>query len=241
MSSSRRVHKQFVEQQKRLLAQQKELINLEEGGGGDEAFAMEKDSDDDHRRQMASHSHRVMEAVGLLPEQKTTVTLRMLAYGAFADQVDEIARMGKTTVLESLMQFCSVIEALYTNEYLRTPTPRDMRRLLRKVPHPQTEKEKYFAKCQEGCRKDVERCFGILQARWAIVRSAARMFDVEALRSIMMTCIIFHNMIMEDESDYDVVDEYELDLMNNSRTCIYCAHDRTEDPVQHEPLEQDGR
>ena len=49
------------------------------------------------------------------------------------------------------------------------------------VPHPQSEKEKHFAMCQEGCRKDVERCFGILQARWAIVRAAARLFDVEAL------------------------------------------------------------
>ncbi|KAM2910616.1 hypothetical protein FF1_003469 [Malus domestica] len=341
MSSSRRVYKQLQEQQQRLLAQQAELANLEEGGsgGGDEAFFMEEDEDDHHRRQKASHSRRVMEAVGqiakprhvanldrkrekrgLIPEQKITASLRMLACGASADQVDEIARMGKTTVLESLMRFCSAVEALYTNEYLRTPTPRDMRRLLRKgemrgfpgmigsmdymhwtwkncpraqndlnvlaqspvfdellqgnsprctytingtqyegsyyladgiyprwstfvktVPHPQTEKEKHFAKCQEGCRKDVERCFGILQARWAIIRAAARMFDVEALRSIMMTCIILHNMIVEDEYDYDAVNEYEPDPINNSRTRIYCAHDGTEDPVQHEPLERDGR
>ncbi|XP_050111675.1 uncharacterized protein LOC126590194 [Malus sylvestris] len=160
MSSSRRVYKQLQEQQQRLLAQQAELANLEEGGsgGGDEAFFMEEDEDDHHRRQKASHSRRVMEAVGqiakprrvanldrkrekredafhvlgLIPEQKITASLRMLAYGASADQVDEIARMGKTTVLESLMRFCFAIEALYTNEYLRTPTPRDMRRLLRK-------------------------------------------------------------------------------------------------------------
>ncbi len=112
---------------------------------------------------------------------------------------------------------------------------------VKSVPRPNTEKEKHFAKCQEGCRKDVERCFGILQARWAIVRAAARLFDVEALRSVMMTCIILHNMIIEDEYDYDVVDEYEPDPFNNSRTCIYCAHDNTEEPVQHEPLERDGR
>ncbi|XP_068334963.1 uncharacterized protein [Pyrus communis] len=310
MSSSRRMHKQFVEQQKRLLAQQEELINLEEDGGGDEAFELEEDSDDDHRRQMTSHSRRVMEVVGqiakprraanfdrkrerrcLIPEQKITAALRMLAYGVSADQVDEIARMGKTTVLESLMRFCSAIEALYTNEYLRTPTPRDMRRLLRKgaqnnlnvfaqspvfddllqrksprctywvngtkydgahyladdiyprwstfvktVLHMQTEKEKHFAKCQDGCRKDVERCFGILQARWAIVRFVVRMFDVEALQSIMMTCIILHNMTVEYVYNYDVVDEYEPDPMNNSRTRIYCAYNRTEDLVQHEPL-----
>ncbi|XP_070660511.1 uncharacterized protein [Malus domestica] len=158
MSSSRRVHKQFVEQQKRLLAQQEELINLEEGEGGDEAFAIEEDSNDDYRRQRASYSRRVMEAVGqitkpkcatnfdrkrerreddfrvlsLLLEKKIIAALRMLAYGASADQVDEITRIGKTIVLESLMRFCSAIEALYTNEYLRTPTQRDIRRLLRK-------------------------------------------------------------------------------------------------------------
>ncbi|XP_070677815.1 uncharacterized protein [Malus domestica] len=166
MSSSRRVYKQLQEQQKRLLAQQAELANLEEGGDGDEAFFMEEDEDDHHRTQRASHSCRVMEAVGqiakprrvanldrkrerrdkdlledyfipnsifsdhvfrrLLPEQKITVALRMLAYRASADQVDEIARMGRTTVLESLMRFCFAIETLYTNEYLRTPTPRDI-------------------------------------------------------------------------------------------------------------------
>ncbi|XP_070667917.1 uncharacterized protein [Malus domestica] len=75
--------------------------------------------------------------------------------------------------------------------------------------------------------------------RWTTL--AARMFDVEALQSIMMTCIILHNMIVEYKYDYDAVDEYEPDTMNNSRTHIYCAHDGTEDPMQHEPLERDER
>ncbi|CAL9026681.1 unnamed protein product, partial [Prunus brigantina] len=43
------------------------------------------------------------------------------------------------------------------------------------IPNPQSEKERSFASFQEGYRKDVERCFGILQARWAIIRGAARM------------------------------------------------------------------
>ncbi|XP_070679206.1 uncharacterized protein [Malus domestica] len=294
MSSLRRVYKQFEEQQKRLLEQHEELVNLEEGGGGDEAFAMEEDEDDDHRRQKASHSHRVMEAVGQIGKPRRAANFDRKRERR--DQVDEIARMGKTTILKSLMRFCSAIETLYTNEYLRKPTPRDKRRLLRKgahndlnvitqspvfdkllqgksprwtywvnvhkckgpyyladgiyprwstfvktVPHLQSEKEKHFAKCQEGCRKDMERCFGILQARWAIVRATTRMFDVEDLRSIMMTCIILHNMIVEDGYDYDAVDEYKSDSMNNSRTRIYCAHGWTEDPEQHELLQQDRR
>ncbi|XP_070664598.1 uncharacterized protein [Malus domestica] len=73
------------------------------------------------------------------------------------------------------------------------------------------------------------------------MRGAARLFDLELLLSIMMMCIILHNMIVEDEYDYDAVDEYEPDTMNNSRTQIYCAHDATLEPVQHEPLERDRR
>ncbi|XP_021803312.1 uncharacterized protein LOC110747448 [Prunus avium] len=71
--------------------------------------------------------------LGLLPEQKLTVVLRMLAYGASVDHVDEIVRMGKSTILECLVRFCDAIENLYTRDYLRKPTPRDLQRLLRKA------------------------------------------------------------------------------------------------------------
>ena len=55
---------------------------------------------------------------------------------------------------------------------------------------------------QEAYRKDVERAFGILQARWAIVRGPACMWCKDNLHSIIMTCIILHNMIVEDEYEY---------------------------------------
>ncbi|CAL8126471.1 unnamed protein product [Prunus armeniaca] len=48
--------------------------------------------------------------LGLLPEQKLTYVIRMLTYGASADQVDEIARIGKSTTLEALVRFCDAIE-----------------------------------------------------------------------------------------------------------------------------------
>ncbi|KAI5324258.1 hypothetical protein L3X38_033331 [Prunus dulcis] len=71
--------------------------------------------------------------LGLLPEQKHTTVIRMLAYGASADQVDEIARMGKSTTLEALVRFCDAVETLYTRNYLSRPTPWDLQRLLQKV------------------------------------------------------------------------------------------------------------
>ncbi|CAL2278146.1 unnamed protein product [Prunus armeniaca] len=67
----------------------------------------------------------------------------------------------------------------------------------------------------------LERYFGILQARWAIIRVAAHLFDEEVLRSIMMTCIIIHNMIVEDEYDYDAADVYESNPMTTALTRIY--------------------
>ncbi|XP_070669009.1 uncharacterized protein [Malus domestica] len=70
--------------------------------------------------------------MGLFPEQKIITALRMLAYGASADQVDKIARMGKSTILESLMSFCEPIESIYTEEYLWRPTAIDLQRLLKK-------------------------------------------------------------------------------------------------------------
>ena len=66
---------------------------------------------------------------------------------------------------------------------------------------PQSEPDKLFAKHQEGCRKDIERAFGVLQARFKIIREPARLWDIDDLGIIMRSCIILHNMIVEDERD----------------------------------------
>ncbi|KAM2935311.1 hypothetical protein COP2_033027 [Malus domestica] len=60
---------------------------------------MEEDEDDEHRRLQASHSHRVMEAVGQIAKPRRASNFDRKRERQ--DQVDEIARMGKTTVLES--------------------------------------------------------------------------------------------------------------------------------------------
>ena len=56
-----------------------------------------------------------------------------------------------------------------------------------------------------------------------------------------MTCIILHNMIVEDEYDYDADDLYESNPMDTALTRIY---EKPVGPngkaVQHEPLVRDG-
>ena len=62
-------------------------------------------------------------------------------------------------------------------------------------------KRKYFAKAQEAARKDVERAFGVLQSRFAIVRGPTRIWDKETIGMIMRACVIMHNMIVESHND----------------------------------------
>ena len=66
---------------------------------------------------------------------------------------------------------------------------------------PQGPKHCLFAKHQEFVRKDVERAFGVLQARFAVVRNPSNLWDKNKIGNIMRACIILHNMIVEDERD----------------------------------------
>jgi len=78
------------------------------------------------------------------------------------------------------------------------------------VPLPQSAKDRLIVERQETVRKDVKRAFGVLQSRFAIIRSPARNMDRAELGMIMKACIILHNMIVEDERDlYDLAFEYE--------------------------------
>ena len=80
------------------------------------------------------------------------------------------------------------------------------------IPSPQGQKRKLFAVAQEAYRKDVERAFGVLQARFVIVRGPTRFFHLETLKKIMKACIILHNMIVEDEREDERDDNEVVDL-----------------------------
>ena len=82
---------------------------------------------------------------------------------------------------------------------------------IQSIPIPQGPKAVLFAQHQEAVRKDVKRAFGVLQARFAIVKNHALFWDKVKIGKIMRTCIILHNMIVEDERDgYTQFDVSEL-------------------------------
>ncbi|XP_019192734.1 PREDICTED: uncharacterized protein LOC109187032 [Ipomoea nil] len=87
---------------------------------------------------------------------------------------------------------------------------------VKSIPLPQSAKHKLFAKKQKAARKDIERAFGVLKARFAIISNPARMGSKETLGQIMRACIIIHNMIVEDERDSYAID---YNYSNESVNC----------------------
>ncbi|XP_076942235.1 uncharacterized protein LOC143612049 [Bidens hawaiensis] len=118
------------------------------------------------------------------------------------------------------------------------------------IPAPRGNKHKHFAKAQESVRKDVERAFGVLQQRFAIIRGPSRMFKVSVLTNIMKACVILHNMIIEDERDdgddlnmeYDQLDD-DLPELSRTHTCEFMDfiehHLRIRDNSAHHQLQED--
>ncbi|XP_018509885.2 putative nuclease HARBI1 [Brassica rapa] len=86
----------------------------------------------------------------------------------------------------------------------------------------QCPKQELFAKVQEATRKDVERAFGVLQARFAIVKNPVKTLDKAKISKIMRACIILHNMIVENVRDgygtlFDISDFEEGDVTRSLR------------------------
>ncbi|GKA79505.1 ALP1-like protein isoform X1 [Tanacetum coccineum] len=56
-----------------------------------------------------------------------------------------------------------------------------------------------YKQAHEAARKDVERAFGVLKKKWAIVRTPARSRSLKRITHLMYTCIILHNMIRKEK------------------------------------------
>jgi hypothetical protein len=84
------------------------------------------------------------------------------------------------------------------------------------VNQPGSQKEKSFCGAQEARRKDVERLFGVLQARWAFLKTPCRLYSQEDIGYCVNACILLHNMIIRWCEDVDgTVDFLTTENMSN--------------------------
>ena len=66
---------------------------------------------------------------GFTPKQKVACSIRMLTSGVSAEEIDDKFRMGKSTALLTLKQFCETVCEVFANS-LREPNANDIDRLL---------------------------------------------------------------------------------------------------------------
>jgi hypothetical protein len=117
---------------------------------------------------------------------------------------------------------------------------------VKSIRYPMEVKTQHFATQQESARKDIERAFGVLQSRFAVIRGPAYGWDRSQLNDIMMTCIILHNMIVEDEQhnagDTDFHDIGDVAVPYNNtpdRAAFVAAHHMLRDANTHYQLQSD--
>ena len=63
------------------------------------------------------------------------------------------------------------------------------------ISNPAGQKKAHFAQRQEAARKDVERAFGVLHARFAVVRGPAKQWGAETLWEVMTCCVIMQFLV----------------------------------------------
>eukprot|EP00267_Zea_mays_P031589 XP_008663989.1 uncharacterized protein LOC103642509 [Zea mays] len=116
------------------------------------------------------------------------------------------------------------------------------------IRHPYDVRTQHFTTVQESARKDIERTFGVLQKRWAIVRGPAYGWSPQHIGDIMKTCIILHNMIVEDEgpsslnTSFDnigVLADTNHGSISERNEYINNRYDQLHDPVKYNQLHVD--
>jgi len=117
---------------------------------------------------------------------------------------------------------------------------------VKSIRHPMEQKTRHFAQQQESARKDIERAFGVLQTRFAVIRGPAYGWHRDQINDIMMTCIILHNMIVEDEqenahnTDFLDIGQLAVPYPNNpDRQAFVAASHRLHDRTMHFQLQSD--
>lgn len=82
--------------------------------------------------------------------------------------------------------------------------------IIKVIPLPQGLKVKLLTKRRESITKNVDKAFGVLQARFTIIYGPTRYIDKTDLDMIIKAFVILHNMIVEDECDlYDLAYDYD--------------------------------
>lgn len=121
--------------------------------------------------------------------------------------------------------------------------------LITPIPAAVSNKQNRFNEKQQEYRKDVERTFGVLQAKYAIIKGPSRMWDPGDMKYIVQCVIILHNMGIKYErgmeqleiEDYEGASRPSLDPNRNVPEVqqLINAHRQIQSRTTNEQLKND--
>lgn len=121
--------------------------------------------------------------------------------------------------------------------------------LITPIPAAVSNKQNRFNEKQQEYRKDVERTFGVLQAKYAIIKGPSRMWDPGDMKYIVQCVIILHNMGIKYErgmeqleiEDYEGASRPSLDPNRNVSEVqqLINAHRQIQSRTTNEQLKND--
>ena len=163
-------------------------------------------------------------------------------YVGLPGSLNDIAIMGQTTMQTNYMESGAIdMEFLVGDEKLigayclADGIYPDVPFLLKSVAEPITEQEKLFATVQEACRKDVERAFGRMLAKWHILAGAARSWSLKHLTEIWLCCFILHNMTIRDQQRAAKEEEEKMAARAAKAAALLVPNVPEEEEVPHPP------
>lgn len=77
------------------------------------------------------------------------------------------------------------------------------------ITHPRGGTKKIYTKRHEAIRKDIEKCFGVQQARVLCLRLEKKLWFIDHIVSQSHTCVILHNMIIEVGTKGELANEMD--------------------------------
>lgn len=102
--------------------------------------------------------------------------------------------------------------------------------------------EQIYTKKQEARRKDIERCFGVLQSRFQILRRENMRWDKREIVRISETCVILHNILIRMMQKGAFDEEVGAGETASDIICELCEEEATfadQTRVEQEAVDED--
>ena len=122
-------------------------------------------------------------------------------------------------------------------------------RFVRGFKEPTNQAEQYYTRWQEGARKDVERAFGVLQAKFQFIARPIHLHHLKDIANRVASCIILHNMCVADRvmggdvyatyTPSATVEETSIEEAVEQPEDLLLVQQQQQQQQQHEPPEDD--